>query len=555
MLVSLQIENIAVIEKAGIPFASGFNVLTGETGAGKSIIIDSLNAALGERVSRESIRTGCDSASVTALFSDVSSSAAEALTALGYPPDEDGMLLLSRRISADGKGTCRINGELATAAVLRSVGRLLVNIHGQHENQALLSPERHVEYLDRLGGLLPLLETYRQAYRRLCALRAELDKTDMDEGMKARRLDMLRYQIEEIEAAELTDGEEETLLAQRELFRNAEKIAGGLLRAKAALSGDEESDGALSGISQAAAALAEAGRYMEDAAELSRRVETALYELEECAAELREYTARLEFDPAELDETENRLERIRRLESKYGASIPEVLRFLEEARAELETIELSDERASRLKKELESAQTEAEARAAELTAARRRAAAAFCAQVTEELRFLDMPGVTLEVSVEPAPLSSGGADRVEFLIAANPGEPPKPIAKIASGGELSRIMLAIKAVLAQVDDIDTLVFDEIDTGISGRAAWKVGVKLRQIAAHRQVLCVTHLAQIAAQGHQHLLIAKEVRDGRTYTGVTPLAAAPRIEELARIIGGEPTAAARDAAREMLEKVSP
>lgn len=554
MLVSLQIENIAVIEKAAIAFDAGFNALTGETGAGKSIVIDAINAVLGERISRDLVRTGSRSAGVSALFTDLSAGVSAALEELGYPPDEEGALLVQRTISADGKGTCRINGQLATVSILRSVGRLLVNIHGQHENQALLSPERHVEYLDRLGGLLPLLEEYRAAYRTMCGVRSRLEAADMDEAEKARRLDMLRFQTGEIEAAALQAGEEEALTAQRTLYRNAEKIAGAVIGARAALSGDEETEGALSGISRAASAVRDAARYMEGAGELAQRMETALYELEECAGELRDYAQRLDFDPSELDETESRLEAIHRLKMKYGGTVEEILAYYERAQQELEAIETSDLLLSRLTKELEAAEAAAREKAAALTAARREAAARFSRDVMEELAFLDMPGVSLEVAMEPVPLGTGGGDRVEFLIAANPGEPPKPIARIASGGELSRIMLAIKSVLADADDIDTLIFDEIDTGISGRAARKVGIKLRQTAASRQVLCVTHLAQIASLAHHHLLISKTVREGRTYTEVTPLDREARERELARIIGGEVTGPALEAAREMLEKAA-
>lgn len=558
MLDSLHIENIAVIERADIQFDAGFNVLTGETGAGKSIVIDAINAVLGERANRDLVRTGSDTANVSAVFSGLSDSVAAALLELGFEPDEDGLLLIQRSISAEGKGSCRINGRPATVSLLRTVGRMLVNIHGQHENQTLLNPEKHVEYLDRLGDLLPLLETYREAYHRLCGIRRQLKDADMDETLKARRMDLLRYQIEEIEGARLQPGEEEILLSQRELYRNAGKIAEGLMAAKLILSGDEEEPGALSLLEQASASLTSAGRYMEDAAALSQRVETALYDLQECAGELRDLTGRLDFDPAELDRVEERLAEIRRLTGKYGATIEEVLAYLETARQELEDMELSDERIARLQREEAQAAREAEDAAARLTAARRETARVFAKEVMEQLTFLDMPSVTMEVAMEPAPLSSMGADRVEFLLSANPGEPAKPIARIASGGELSRVMLAIKSVLADADDIDTLIFDEIDTGISGRAAQKVGIKLRQTAVgssarRRQVLCVTHLAQIAAQGHHHLLIQKSVRDGRTFTEVTPLDREQRERELARIISGEITPASLQAAAEMLRKV--
>ena len=553
MLQLLHIENIAIIECADIAFRPGFNALTGETGAGKSIVIDSINAVLGERIRRDLVRTGSAQAHVSALFTGISEEAAARLGEMGFEPDEDGTWLIQRSISSEGKGSCRINGRPATVAMLRTVGRMLVNIHGQHENQALLAPEKHVEYLDRLGGLLPVRAVYETAYRRYCDIRHRLKKVDMDETLKERRLDLLRFQLEEIEGAALRPGEEETLLSQRTLYRNAERVASSLQTARAALSGDEETGGAIAALSGAASSLADAGRFMQELQPVSQRVEGLLYELEECAEDLRSYADQLDFDAEDLERTESRLEIIRRLTTKYGGSEEAALEFLEQARQELETIEMSDELAARLRAELETAREDLIAAAEKLTTARRDAAALFTRRVGEELAFLDMPGVTLEVSMESAPLTAVGGDRVEFLIAANPGEPAKPISRIASGGELSRIMLAMKSVLAEVDDIDTLVFDEVDTGISGRAALKVGIKLRQTAKNRQILCVTHLAQIAAQAHHHLLIAKQVRDGRTYTQVAPLDEEGRELELARIIGGEVSEAARVAAREMLSQM--
>ena len=442
--------------------------------------------------------------------------------------------------------------------MLREIGRRLVNIHGQHENQALLSAEKHVNYLDRLGGLLPLRAEYETAYRSLCDIRSRLKDADMDEEMKARRLDLLRYQIDEIETAQLQPGEAEALTAERKMFRNAEKIADSLLLARTLLYGGEESAGSLTGLSAAAAALQDAGRYVEDAQRIADLVANALCDLEECAGELRDITERLEFDPGELDRIELRLDTIHRLTAKYGANEEDVLAFLEKARQELEAIETSDELVLRLKRQLREAERSTQEKADRLTRARRTAAARFSREVMEQLAFLDMPGVRLEVAIAQVPFSSVGADRVEFCISTNPGEPVKPIAKIASGGELSRIMLAIKSVMADADDIDTLIFDEIDTGISGRAAQKVGIKLRETAGgsvgrSRQVLCVTHLAQIAAQAHNHLLIEKTVRGDRTFTRVESLDRAGREKELARIISGEVTQTNLQAAREMLDRV--
>lgn len=554
MLSSLHIENIAVIEKAEIDFDSGLNVLTGETGAGKSMVIDAINAVLGERISRDIVRTGSDQARVTALFNGISAKTCEVLGELGYTPDEDGALLIQRTISAEGKGNCRINGQPVTVSLLRTIGRMLVNIHGQHENQALLSPEKHVDYLERLGCLLPLHEEYTKEYQRLCGIRRELEEAAMDDAMKARRLDMLHFQIDEIESADLHPGEEEELLAKRALCRNAEKIAVSLQSAHECLSGGEESGGALSLLTDAVSQLKDAGRYVGDLAELAKRAESLQYDLEECAEEVRDYASHLDFDQGDLESVEERLDQIHRMTSKYGTDEEAVLKFLDRARKELDSIEMSDVRAEKLKKELAAAEKSANYLAGQLSKARKAAAADFKRNVCEQLAFLDMPGVRLDVSLEPVELGAGGIDKVEFLIAANAGETPKSIAKIASGGELSRIMLAIKSVLADVDDIDTLVFDEIDTGISGRAAQKVGIKLRETARHRQVLCVTHLAQIAAQAHHHFLIEKTMRGGRTYTGVTPLDKEGRERELARIIGGDVTQATLEAAREMREKVN-
>mgnify|MGYP001014776912 CR=1 FL=1 len=553
MLTSLHIENIAVIEQASIDLGIGLNILTGETGAGKSMVIDAINVVLGERISRDIVRTGSDQARVTAVFSDVSTKTCKKLDDLGYSVDEDGVLLIQRTISAEGKGNCRINGQPTTVAMLRTIGRLLVNIHGQHENQSLLSPERHVDYLEQLGGISPIHAEYSEAYERFSMIKRQLEQTEMDDGLKARRVDMLRYQIEEIESADLNPGEEDELKSQREIYRNAEKIAVSLSSARECLSGGEDSGGVLSWLSHAVSSLQDAGRYVEDMAELARRAESVLYDLEECSEELRDYVTHFDFEPGELEQVEDRLAQIHKLTSKYGKDEEEVLTFLEQARQELDSIEMSDIKAEQLKNELIKAENIAIELAKKLSEARRKAAREFEKSVGEQLAFLDMPGVRLSVSIEPGELGPGGIDHVEFLIAPNPGETPRPLSKIASGGELSRIMLAIKSVMAHADDIDTLVFDEIDTGISGYAAHKVGIKLRETSNSRQVICVTHLAQIGAQAHHHFLIEKSVREGRTYTNVTALDYDGCIRELARIIGGSVSPAALETAREMLSKV--
>ena len=558
MLDCLHIENIAVIERADIRFTAGFTALTGETGAGKSIVIDAINAVLGERTRRDLVRTGSDAAHITALFCDLSPYAVAQLETLGYAPDEDGNFLIGRTISVEGKSACSVNGRPATAALLREIGKVLVDLHGQHENQALFSADNHLMYLDRFGELIRQRETYAQAYREWRQAVLELERVDLDESEKARKLDILSFQINEIEAANLTLGEEEELQARRTLFRNAEKVASQLSAANALLLGDEDRDGAVSMAEQAVSCAQHAGRYMEQAAAVSEQLQNALYELQAAADELHDLTDLLEFDPRELDEVENRLEVIRRLTSKYGATTADVLSFLENAKAEYRQIELSDEQIKLLTERERNAFAITQREADVLTNLRIAAAARFADAVKAQLTFLDMPNVTLTIDRRSTALSANGADRIEFLFSANTGEVPKPLARIASGGELSRIMLAIKSVLADADEVDTLIFDEIDTGISGRAALKVGARLRQTAEsnyrRRQVLCVTHLAQIAAQANAHFLIEKSVRDGRTYTDVTQLTRTDRERELARIIGGEITDAAVQAAKEMLEGVS-
>ena len=555
MLSALYIENLAIIEQVEMTFGAGFNALTGETGAGKSIIIDALGAVLGERTSRDLVRTGSDEAVVTATFTGLSSAVLEELREQGFAPDEDGSLLISRRIGADGKTACRIGGRPAPVAVLREIGRRLVNVHGQHENQTLLSVDRHRGYLDALGRLQPECEVYAETYHRYCAIRRELKKLDMDEDAKARRMDLLKFQIDELEAAELKLGEEEALKKRRDVFRGSEKITAALRRAEMAYFGDDDRDGVAVMLADVSEGLQAAASLMEDLGVLSERVQSLCYELDACGDELRDAAQNLTFDEAERDAVEDRLAFLHRILAKYGGTEQSALELLEEYRAELDTIVTSDARIVELNVELAAAQDVMVAAAEKLTAARRRAAERFAARVQEELTFLDMPRVTMAVSIEPTALTVNGADKVEFLISSNPGEPPRSIAKIASGGELSRIMLAIKSVMADADEIDTLIFDEIDTGISGHAAQRVGVKLRAAAASdtrsRQILCVTHLAQIASQADRHLLIRKEVVNDRTFTRVEGLDRAGRERELARIVSGSVTDSSLMAAREMLD----
>lgn len=552
MLQSLHIENVAVIERADIVFGRGLTVLTGETGAGKSIVIDAINAVLGERISRDAVRHGAERAFVSAVFTDVGRAVEDTLTELGFTPEEDGTLLIGRQIAADGKGSCRINGRPATVSVLRQIGRMLVNIHGQHENQNLLQPDSHIGYLDRLGGLVPLRDAYAAEYHAYCRIARRIRAATIGEDEKQRRSAELQQALEEIDAAHLQPGEEADLTERREVMRHAERLAQELTAARAALDGDDEDDedrGALSRLSDAVGALRTAGGVSRELSQLAERLQSALYDVQACADEVRDAQRALAFDEGELTALEDRLMLVRQIARKYGGSESAALTRREELAAELERIESNEAELADLRREQDAARERTVEAARRLTAARRSAADLFEKNVCEQLAFLDMPNVRLAVSMEPTALTVTGGDKVEFLLSANPGEPPKSIARTASGGELSRIMLALKSVLSEVDDIGTLVFDEVDSGISGRAAARVGVLLRRIAACRQVLCVTHLAQIAACGHAHLLVHKRVEDGRTFTAVQALDEAARRAELARIIGGEVTDTALRAAEEM------
>ena len=555
MLQSLHIENVAVIEKADIDFTTGMTVLTGETGAGKSIVIDALSALLGERITREVVRHGAEQAFLSAVFGDLDGEVTAFLTEQGYAPEEDGTLLIRRTVTADGKGSCRLNGRPATVSVLRQLGRMLVNIHGQHENQVLLQPERHVDYLDRLGQLQPVRAAYEQEYHRYCRIRRTIKAATMDEEERQRRLETLTRQIEEIDGATLRPGEEEELLSRRELARHAEKLAQHLRQVRQALyggDGETETPGALTQLTDAMQALREAGGVSEELSRLAGRLQSALYDVQACAEEAGEAEASLNFDENEREALEDRLAAIRHVVRQYGTDEADVLKKREELQRQLDAIEGNAAQLAALQQESDAARDATIAAAQRLTQARKQAAALFEKNVCEQLAFLDMPRVKLVVSIEPTALTVIGGDKVEFLLSSNPGEPPKSIARTASGGELSRIMLALKSVLAEVDDVETLVFDEVDSGISGRAAAKVGILMRRIAKSRQVLCVTHLAQIAACGHAHLLVQKQVQDDRTFTAVQPLDEKGRLREMARIIGGDVTDTTLEAAREMRQK---
>ena len=547
MLESLHIENVAVIERADVNFHDRLNVLTGETGAGKSILIDAIGAVLGERVSRDLVRTGCEQAVVFATFSHISENVLKMLSDGGYTLEED-TLLIQRIIRADGKSSCRIGGRPATVGFLRDVGRALVNIHGQHENQSLLDPSRHLEYLERLGDFSSIRKTYEEVYQKYCDVSRQIKKLNMAEEERQQKIDMLQFRIHELEAAQLVAGEEQKLIEKRDFYRHSDKIAGYLRKVNGILNGDDDG-GAVSAVETAAEALRHAGGLVSSLTDLSARLDSAMYELEALGSEIGVVADEMVFDEKDRAETENRLDLLYRLSRKYNTDSAGMLELLETAKTELSAIEDADATVQKLLLEQAKLRDETIAAAGELTDARKKTGAQFAEKVAKEMAFLDMPYVQLEVSVTPVPLTALGGDKVEFLISVNPGEPAKPLANIASGGELSRMMLAIKSVMAQVDDIDTLIFDEIDTGISGHAAVKVGIKLRQTADYRQILCVTHLAQIAARAHHHLLISKAVVDDRTCTSVYSLSAGESEKELARIIGGGITEATLHAAKEM------
>lgn len=551
MLAQLFIRNIAVIEKASIDLEKGFTVLTGETGAGKSIIIDAIHAVLGERTSKELVRTGTDSASVSALFTGLDEDTLSLLDRLSLPREEDGSLLIQRDIRLEGRSTCKINGAPATVSMLKQLGPRLVTIHGQHESYELLSPEVHMEYLDSFAGLESLLAEYQAAYRTLRETQRQLEALQTDEGEKARLSDLLHYQIDEIEAANVRVGEREELEAQRELIRNSEKIASALELLRGLLSGDEESEGLLAGISQAAAQAGRVAAYLPELAEASQKLQEAGYLLEDVDAIL--HGTAVDFDPALQESIEERLDLLYKLGLKYGGSEEKILEYLEDCRIRLHQIEFSDEERERLEAQYETQKTTAIALAKELSEQRKAASKQFISQVKGELAFLNMPGIAFETEIQRVPLYHMGCDKLQFLVSANKGEPPKPMSKIASGGELSRIMLAIKTVLSGKDKVDTLIFDEVDTGISGAAANKVGQKLKQVSQNRQVLCITHLAQIAALADHHFLISKHVEGERTYTQVQGLDFEGRKREVARIIGGDQvTDLQLEMAGEMLKK---
>ena len=552
MLSLLHIENIAVIDQADITFDRGFNVLTGETGAGKSIVIDAIGAIMGERTSRDLIRTGAKSARVSAVFQNVP--ALEWFEERGIAPDENGELLIERSIQGDGKNVCRVNGRPVLVTQLRELGCQLLNIHGQHDGQQLLNEECHLDYLDSFGGTEESRELFGLAYEKVRALRKERDDLRMDDGAKARRIDTLSYQIEELERAQLRVGEDGELAQRREVLRNAERLTDAVEAAWQALTGGDDGEGAVSLMMEAEDSLAQGGRYSSELRELAEKAAQLRCDADDLAELVRDARGTLEFYPGELDEIEERLDKLYRLKKKYGGSTEEMLAYLDKCRQELDAIQFSEERMAKLDNELGKALETARQQGNILSTQRKAAADRLAQRIQSELKELDMPKVRFQVEFAPKDAPDGmdatGMDTVQFLMSANVGEDLKPINKIASGGELSRIMLALKNVLAETEQVSTLIFDEVDAGVSGRAAGKVARKLFQVSESKQVLCVTHLPQIAAMGDVHFSVEKGERDGRTYTQVDRLDRSRRREELARLSGGGVTAVMLDGAEELL-----
>lgn len=549
MLSCLQIENVAVIQKAEVHFQPGLNVLTGETGAGKSILIDSINAILGNRTSKDLVRTGASKAVIRASFAQIPDVVLDKLEAAGY--ERSAELLLSREITAEGKSSCRINGMPTTAAVLRELCGGLININGQHDSVGLLNPAHHLSLLDDYAQNAKLYQEYYVLYRSLVKVKKELDAMITDEAEKQRRIDLLSYQVQEIEEAGLTAGEEQTLEARRKVLANASTIRDRVAKAHALLSGDDDTPGAVDLLGEASNAMDTAAQLDESLSGVSGTLMDLYYSAKDAAAELIDRLDAYDTNDAELDEIEQRLDLLYRLKRKYGDTVEDIIAFGQKAREELEQIQFSEQRHDQLQAEKLRLYGLAREKAEALTQTRLKAFDELNARITDTLQFLNMPGVRMTLHHARGPLASHGQDSVEFYISTNPGEAPKPLARIASGGELSRITLAIKNALADRDAVPTVIYDEIDSGVSGKAAGRIGEVLRQSAQGHQILCITHTAQIAALADCHLLIQKNVTNDRTYTEIHPLDTEGRVEALARLISGDHvTELSRANAREML-----
>lgn len=534
MLKTLYIENIAVIEKTSIDFNSGLNVLTGETGAGKSIIIDAINAIMGQRTSKNIIRTGEQSAFVSAQFDDINSTVRQKLGELGFS-DDDGELILQRTLSANGKSACKINGRPATASMLRELSLDLINIHGQHESYELFSPETHIDYIDSFAKDEALLADYKQKYAEYKILKKKLNEAHTDESERLREIDLLTFQANELSQADVQVGEEDALDAERNSLMNFEKIYALLNKAKMLLDGDD-SNGGTEAVDLASSAMQSAAELDDSYEELSSNLTDIYYTLRDVSESIGDFIESIDGDPERLEEIEERLDLLNRLSRKYNCPCDELPEYAEQIQARLDELLSYDKNRDELEEACRKAEQLTLDAAEKLSTCRKKASEVFAKRVKTEMRFLNMPNVELVPEFEQTELSPKGIDRVELLISANPGETPRPVARIASGGELSRMMLAIKTVLAAADTVDTLIFDEVDTGISGSAAEKVGLKLKEVSESRQVLCVTHQAQIAALADSHYLIQKQIENGRTYTNVALLDRNGRKNELARIIGG-------------------
>jgi len=533
MLSVLHIENIAVIEQADISFNSGFNVLTGETGAGKSIVIDAISAILGERTYRDVIRTGSDKACVSAVFRSVPPLSWFSENQIDYDEQE---LLIQREIYPDGRNICRVNGRPVTVAILKRLGIQLINIHGQHDSQQLFDEANHLWYLDLFAHDEKELSDYREKYEAVLAVRQEIARLTMDESEKLRRVETLRYQTEEIEQAALQPGEDAELESRRRVLQNAEKLQDAMEGAVQALYGDEQTDGAAALLSAAERELSRVARLDDSISSVSQKVSDLVYAVQDAAEELRTLRDGLTDAGGELEHIEDRLDTIHKLKRKYGNSVEEILSFLEKSKKELDEIEFADDRIAKLKSQLSDLEAQAEKSGLQLRAIRKKAAVGMEHRIQGELEQLDMPKIQFVCSFEEQPFGPAGMDTLRFLMSANVGEALKPLSKVASGGELARIMLAMKNVLAEQDSVPTLIFDEVDAGVSGHAAQKVAEKLSDVSRGKQVLCVTHLPQIAAMADTHFIVEKSVRGERTFTNVLCLDRAERRKELARITGG-------------------
>lgn len=553
MLKTLSIENIAVIEKADIEFSNGFNVLTGETGAGKSIVVDSINAILGERTSKELVRAGTDNAFVTAYFEDIDDEVKAKLNEFDIPCEDDGSLMLSRKISALGKSTCRINGSVCTVSMLKEIGNLLVNIHGQHDSQSLLNAECHYKFVDMYGDLADDLDTYRQSFRQLLSVRKQLKALTADADERDRQIELLDYQIKELTDADIKIGEWDELKKRKNVILNSQSLLQSLNSALDAFNGNDDFSGISTLLSTAAKEIGTVSDVDGDIKNIFDKLQTLTDSAETVKDALNEKIAAVDFQPDELDRIEERLDLYYTFSNKYGETEKDMLYYLDEAVKKRNAYENSEEELEKLNAEYDLIFNQTVALAEELSVKRKAAAEKLGNEICKQLEFLDMPKIKFTTSFEKGNLSSNGMDKIEFLIATNVGENAKPLAKIASGGELSRIMLAIKSIVAQKDSIDTLIFDEIDTGVSGKASRKIGLKLKELGSVAQVICVTHSAQIASVADSHFLIEKNVSNDRTYTDVTLLDYDGRKNELARIMGGiNATEALLKSAEELLNE---